>query len=49
MYGQTLISICFNYDELAYGKRTTRERVENLLGRLELLDIQEPKTAAAVK
>ena len=49
MYGQTLISICFNYDESAYGKRTTRKRIENLLGRLELLDIQEPKTAAAVK
>lgn len=34
--GQSLITIRFCYDESAYGKRTTRERIENLLGRLEL-------------
>ena len=49
MNGRTLISVLFFYDESAYGKTATRLRIEKLLGRLDLFEVQQPQTAAAAE
>ena len=49
MNGRTLISVLFFYDESAYGKTATRLRIEKLLGRLDLSEVQQPQTAAAAE
>lgn len=41
--GQTLVTVCFNYLEAAYGKAATRKRIERLLGGIVLT---EPQTTA---
>lgn len=40
--GQAIVTICFNHLESAYGKASTRQRIEKLLGGIVLT---EPQTS----